>query len=953
MDPITAVQVVGSALGFVDFATRLLSCIYDVYKSPEGLTSRYVQVSVISNDLHCTSKYLQEKLALLPSEYSNDSDRKIGELCMQCMDIAKEVQETRGKLRARGTTKLDYAKSSFVVAAKAFLPRSRVQELEKILEQIRAEIVMTLIASLWEDGNSIRAILDTILLTLNGTDRRVESISKDLKGLTLPNSAETRLKQKIFVQHLWDANWQPKGLSVPNHSEDPADDQIPQQNILRQIISSLSFDEINNRQSMIQPAYAKTFKWIFPCTDDQHHKPASLPAMSTWLESQDDSIYWITGKPGSGKPTLMSYITTNPSLVPHLRIWARNLPHLAAWYYFWDAGSVLEKSKEGLLRRLLWQCIGSRPDIVEKVCGRRWLVARAFPDAELQLPEWDLTELEESFRSLLLLSGQMFRLALFIDGLDEFSGDHRELMGWIHEINQNYDVKICVASRNWPEFSDLLSQGPHLKMENLTQADIQADVAGRFAECGGFRDLQPIYPSECQSLLDNMVQKAQGVFLWVRLVVKSLTVWLDKRRLGDLKELQNILDELPTEMDALCTRIWNSIDPVDIGTTARLFRLLEATFLRLEGMSVWLALGNLIPRQTDGTISEETAEHIRRYVRQGLDMHTRGILEITPRGIVHVLHRSAADWLAKPAMWNDVCSKSPLGFDPLLALLKVGVARLSDKMRLRTDHPTIIARHFWHIVTIYMCHGTCVGARPQNEKVLIETLDELDSTATRIANKIDLSNSDPLIKGRPGPDFVGGPCYNPCHWVNRDLWFMPSDKPRKEYCFVGLASQFSILPYVKAKLSQNPDLLKTNSKRVSLLESAVFCSQPPSVIGSKSIYGMQIVRRRFETIKYLLGCGASRRWGLAPSTTYFFKSSLCKHQILGAFPYSVGNPEEIRFYKQINNLFEQHMRRTRVIRFIFRHRKAVAAEASESWEFRTTEDETKARRESLMNVTEL
>jgi hypothetical protein len=116
----------------------------------------------------------------------------------------------------------------------------------------------------------------------------------------------------------------------------------------------------------------------------------------------------------------MKYIMEHPSLASHLDTWAGNLLHLSAGYYFWDAGSDLQKSKEGLLRTLLRQCFESRSDIIEKVCARRRLVACAFLGVELQLPEWDLTELEESFRSLLLLSGQMFRLALFVDGLDEF-----------------------------------------------------------------------------------------------------------------------------------------------------------------------------------------------------------------------------------------------------------------------------------------------------------------------------------------------------------------------------------------------------------------------------------------------------------------------------------------------------------------------------------------------------
>jgi hypothetical protein len=45
-------------------------------------------------------------------------------------------------------------------------------------------------------------------------------------------------------------------------------------------------------------------------------------------------------------------------------------------------------------------------------------------------------------------------------------------------------------------------------MEELTENDIRAFVAGSFADCGGYRELQSIYPSECDDLQDDIVTKA-------------------------------------------------------------------------------------------------------------------------------------------------------------------------------------------------------------------------------------------------------------------------------------------------------------------------------------------------------------------------------------------------------------------------------------------------------------
>jgi hypothetical protein len=65
------------------------------------------------------------------------------------MGIAKEIKEAVGKFRAHGVTRLDYAKSRFVVAAKSIFPGNRVQELEKETRQISSQILITLVFSVW------------------------------------------------------------------------------------------------------------------------------------------------------------------------------------------------------------------------------------------------------------------------------------------------------------------------------------------------------------------------------------------------------------------------------------------------------------------------------------------------------------------------------------------------------------------------------------------------------------------------------------------------------------------------------------------------------------------------------------------------------------------------------------------------------------------------------------
>jgi hypothetical protein len=50
-------------------------------------------------------------------------------------------------------------------------------------------------------------------------------------------------------------------------------------------------------------------------------------------------------------------------------------------------------------------------------------------------------------KSLLMKQSRPISLFFFIDGLDEFKGEHPELIGIFQEVSQHPSVKICLSSR--------------------------------------------------------------------------------------------------------------------------------------------------------------------------------------------------------------------------------------------------------------------------------------------------------------------------------------------------------------------------------------------------------------------------------------------------------------------------------------------------------------------------
>lgn len=138
---------------------------------------------------------------------------------------------------------------------------------------------------------------------------------------------------------------------------------LPRSNIL----SSLVFSEINNRQDRIEETGHSTYEWIFDNTN------AASPGAQflSWLE-HGEGIFWITGKAGSGKSTLVKCICNDPRTLQSLQQWAKGRELLIASHYFWYLGSVMEKSFSGLLRSVLYKILNNCPDLIEPVCKTSW-----------------------------------------------------------------------------------------------------------------------------------------------------------------------------------------------------------------------------------------------------------------------------------------------------------------------------------------------------------------------------------------------------------------------------------------------------------------------------------------------------------------------------------------------------------------------------------------------------
>jgi hypothetical protein len=119
------------------------------------------------------------------------------------------------------------------------------------------------------------------------------------------------------------------------------------------ILGSLSFVSLMDRRESVEVPYENTFEWIYEGLEDSR-KPWN--SFVDWLR-QGSGIYWINGKAGSGKSTLMRYIYENDRTKQELKAWAGAMPSITCGFFFWKSGDEYQRSQSGLLRSLLFEIL--------------------------------------------------------------------------------------------------------------------------------------------------------------------------------------------------------------------------------------------------------------------------------------------------------------------------------------------------------------------------------------------------------------------------------------------------------------------------------------------------------------------------------------------------------------------------------------------------------------------
>ena len=400
----------------------------------------------------------------------------------------------------------------------------------------------------------------------------------------------------------------------------------------RDLLESLSFDQIDSRQSSIKDAQRTTCEWIL-----QHETYINWNKRDKPPRHRE--ILWIAGKPGAGKSTLMKFALA--------RARKSKLQNEIILSFFFNArGDELEKTTMGMYRSLLLQLLTEGPDLQSVLDN-----VHASKLNQIQTTTWSLETLQDLLSTALQSLGGR-RVKCFIDALDECDEQQvREMVEFFEDLGEHIfsdysRLDICFASRHYPTIK--IHDGWSLVLDDEAG---HADDLRKYIQ----RRLQAGKGKLVNEIQAQIEEKANGVFMWAVLVVDILN---EEFRRGRIFAVRQRLQEIPTKLGDLFKDILRR-DCVHMDDLLLCLQwiLFAQRPLRCEEFYFAMVAGldPVIENMTEWDPENVTLDRMNRLV---LDS-SKGLAELTKskEPTVQFIHESVRDFLLKDGGLRELWPK--------------------------------------------------------------------------------------------------------------------------------------------------------------------------------------------------------------------------------------------------------------------------------------------------------
>ncbi|KAI4277459.1 MAG: hypothetical protein L6R35_006150 [Caloplaca aegaea] len=710
LDPIIALGLASNVVQLVDFTTKVLR--KGSRKGSKQDLVDHARLTVITSDLRNQTENLKSSLFFRETSIETDENGKaLRDVADQCVDAADELRTRLSRLEPQAGRN---PWTSLRQAVISVWSKEEVNEMVSRLDTYRSELAFQTLVVLSEKiGGHMKNHGQRFDRLEHKDDDIVEAISISQKrsarqAATYHQQTREHLRE-VTAAILTHRDGQTTTISQPmqEHTSCSLTDEgdsrhcmtlqtvRPSDNddkastnataslsdftiIQRRVLEYLSFSKIRDRVDEVARAHQSTFEWI-----NHTPKPTQRPwsNLSEWMR-KGEGCYWINGKAGSGKSTLMKYLFDNDTVKGALSEWAGTARLVVASYFSWNLGSPLQKSQVGLLRSLLHDILDQVPDLIPTVLPK--LCRAASMRAHEELSSF---ELEDGLLRLAHQTDIPLKICLFVDGIDEFETDHSDIVRLFVSIPAAM-CKVVVSSRPLPICFDAFDGCPSLRVQDLTHDDMRSYADTKVRTHKRWREFLEEEGWEAERIVDVLAEKAEGVFLWVVLAVASLLEGL--RNYDRLSDFQIRLESLPPDLENLYSHMLNKMQPLYLRQASQLLQILhQHTELEADQPLSALQLSFADEEDPECALSHGIGELPKvlqiskcKALEGRLRSRCCGLMEIWQdwrlkeddrflKSRVIFLHRTVVEFLRNPTVISDLrLHTTAIGFNANIALAK-------------------------------------------------------------------------------------------------------------------------------------------------------------------------------------------------------------------------------------------------------------------------------------------
>ncbi|KAI0432735.1 hypothetical protein F5Y09DRAFT_300802 [Xylaria sp. FL1042] len=288
------------------------------------------------------------------------------------------------------------------------------------------------------------------------------------------------------------------------------------------------------RTHLDPPQYGERLDWL----RNRVHKgsPKWLlqdKVFQEWLDmsKQEVTWLWIRGIPGSGK-TYLAAAAVDEAIKKHQTL-----------FVFASYNEQKSTTALSITQSLVFQAAAENHVLQNMV---------------VEFSERDLTsdgrKVLELLTALLSVSAGTY---IIVDGLDEVDEPERRIL--LQRLDEmvcaSNNLKILICSRPEDDITQTLSKkSKSLRVDHRNTASIQSFVDHKILEWMAYQDFTQQTMSEVNSLLSPLAARANGMFLYARIVLDNLM------ELSSVEEIRQELRALPTDLNDAYQRVFNKIN---------------------------------------------------------------------------------------------------------------------------------------------------------------------------------------------------------------------------------------------------------------------------------------------------------------------------------------------------------------------------------------------------------